>query len=228
MTLCKQICILAALALSCVFISISPAQNQGQGQVQAAGQKADSPLLAAVEAKYAGKSFSADFSQTARLAALDMTETAEGKAWFSHPGKMRWQYLAPDRHEIITNGVRLWIFRPDENQVMIGSAAAFLKPGTGGAFLSDITKIRESFSIEAGKKGKAFAELVLTPKTQTPDLARAVITVALPGHEIQMVVTQNIYGDTTRFIFTNIRFKTPDPALFNFTIPDGTSVIEME
>lgn len=191
-------------------------------------QDRTSALLSAVEARYAGKAFSADFSQAARLAALEITEKAEGKAWFSHPGKMRWQYLTPDRHEIITNGVRLWIFRPDENQVMIGSAAAFFKPGTGSAFLSDITRIRKDFSIEPGRQEEGFAELILTPKTEMPDLSRAIITIALPAHEIQMVVTENMYGDTTRFIFTHIRFDTPDPAMFDFTIPDGTSVIEME
>lgn len=185
-------------------------------------------LLSAVEAKYAGRGFSADFSQTARLSALDMTEKASGKVWFSHPGKMKWRYLTPDCHEIITNGVTLWIFRPDENQVMIGRAATFFTPGTGGAFLSDITQIRNSFSIELGQKDKKFAELVLTPKTESPDLAKAVITIALPSHEIQMVTTENVYKDTTRFIFTNIRFADVDPAMFNFIIPDDTSVIEME
>lgn len=211
---------LPCLMLSVLFCLLAVPQTRAA--------EAPEALLSAVEAKYAGKGFSADFSQAARLAALDITETATGKAWFSHPGKMRWQYLTPDRHEIITDGVLLWIFRPDEHQVMTGSATTMFKPGTGGAFLSDITQIRESFDIEAGKQEAGFAELVLTPKTETPDLSRAVITVALPSHEIQMVVTENIYGDTTRFIFTNIRFKTPDPAMFNFTIPDGTSVIEME
>ena len=191
-------------------------------------QEGKAALLSSIEARYAGKAFSADFNQAARLAALEITETAAGKAWFSHPGKMRWQYLTPDRHEIITNGIRLWIFRPDENQVMIGSAAAFFKPGTGGAFLSDITRIRKDFTIDEGRQDEGFAELILTPKKEMPDLSRVTLTITLPSHDIQMVVTENMYKDTTRFIFTNIRFETPDPAMFDFIIPDGTSVIEMQ
>ncbi len=212
----KRICLLALLIAVVALPGICPAQVDTQS------------LLSKVEARYAGKAFSADFSQAARLTALEITETATGKAFFSHPGKMRWQYLTPDRHEIITNGVQLWIFRPDEDQVMIGSAAAFFKPGTGGAFLSDIASIRKDFSIEAGRQDKAFAELILTPKKEMPDLSRVTLTIALPSHEIQMVVTENIYKDTTRFIFTNIHFSTPDPAMFDFIIPDGTSVIEMQ
>ncbi len=184
-------------------------------------------LLTGLEQKYARKSFSADFNQAARVAALDLTESATGQAWFSHPGQMRWLYLAPDRHEIITNGKDLWIYRPDEDQVMVGSAAPFFQTGAGGAFLSDITRIKTDFSIELGKADDSYAQLILTPKKESPDLAVIRITIARASHQIEMVVTENIYGDSTRFIFSNIRFNDPDPAMFNFTIPDGTSVIEM-
>ncbi len=184
-------------------------------------------ILTGIEQKYAHKSFSADFNQAARLAALDLTETATGQAWFSHPGRMRWLYLTPDRHEIITNGKELWIYRPDEEQVMIGDAAPFFQAGAGGAFLSDITRIKTDFTIELGKADDSYAQLILTPKKESPDLAVIRITIARASHQIEMVVTENIYGDSTRFIFSNIRFNDPDPAMFNFTIPDGTSVIEM-
>ncbi|HCY86710.1 MAG TPA: outer membrane lipoprotein carrier protein LolA [Desulfobacteraceae bacterium] len=184
-------------------------------------------LLAGLEKKYANRGFSADFNQAARLVALDITETATGKAWFTHPGKMRWLYLAPDRHEIITDGQLMWIYRPEENQVMRGTAAPFFESGAGGAFLSDITRIQKDFSIALGKSEADFAQLILTPKKETQDLAVIRITIALPSHEIQVVETENVYGDTTRFVFTNIRFTPPDPAMFQFTIPDGVSVIEM-
>jgi outer membrane lipoprotein carrier protein len=212
----KPICLMALFITLTALPGTCPAQDSG------------AVLLNGIEARYAGKTFSATFNQTARLAALEITEKAQGKVWFSHPGKMRWQYLTPDRHEIITNGKQVWLFRPDENQVMIGSAAAFFKPGAGGAFLSDITRIRKDFSIEAGQQDEGFAELVLTPKKQMPELSGVTLTIALPSHDIQMVVTENIYGDTTRFIFTDILFAPPDPAMFDFIIPDGTSVIEMQ
>ncbi len=185
-------------------------------------------ILTGIEKKYTHKGFSADFSQTARLSALDTTEKATGKAWFSHPGKMRWLYLTPDRHEIITNGKSLWIYRPDENQVMQGSAENFFSSGAGGTFLSDITLIRRTFSIGLGKVTDTHAELILTPNNDTQDIKTILIMVARPSHEIQVVLTENAYGDTTRFIFTNIQFDMPEPAMFEFIIPEGTSMIEMD
>ncbi|WDP84567.1 MAG: outer membrane lipoprotein carrier protein LolA [Desulfobacter sp.] len=184
-------------------------------------------LVTGLEKTYANKSFSADFEQVARLTALDLTEIATGKAWFSHPGKMRWRYDTPDVHEIITNGTTLWIFRPEENQVMQGSAAPFFKAGAGGSFLSDISRIRNNYKISLGKTDPKFAELILTPKKENPDLKSIGITIDLPSHQIQIVATENIYGDTTRFYFTHIIFEDPDPDNFSFTLPEGVSIIEM-
>ena len=211
------------LLLTGILVLNSPAFCNTSGQ----DTQLKNEILAGIEQRYAHKSFSADFNQAARLAALDITETATGQAWFSHPGKMRWLYLSPDRHEIITNGKELWIYRPDEDQVMTGDAAPFFQTGAGGAFLSDITRIKTDFTIELGKTDASYAQLILTPKKENPDLAVIRITIQRKTHEIEMVVTENIYGDSTRFIFSNIRFNDPDPAMFNFTIPDGTSIIEM-
>lgn len=185
-------------------------------------------IVSGIEAKYANKSFSADFEQASHLTALDVTETAKGRAWFSHPGKMKWAYESSDNHEIITNGKELWIYRPEENQVMTGNAAPFFQSGSGGAFLADIRKIREEFSVEPGESGDNFAQLILTPKKQTPELAKIRITVDLPGYEIPVVETENIYGDTTKFIFTNIQFSVLDEQIFEFTPPPGTEIIEIE
>ena len=80
-------------------------------------ENAQEAVLSAIEKKYAGKSFEASFYQISKLEALDITEKASGKASFSHPGKMKWEYLEPEQHEIITNGKSLWIYRPEENQV---------------------------------------------------------------------------------------------------------------
>ena len=40
-------------------------------------------ILTALEQKYSGKSFSTSFIQASRLTALDITEKASGKAFFS-------------------------------------------------------------------------------------------------------------------------------------------------
>ncbi|MCP4719316.1 MAG: outer membrane lipoprotein chaperone LolA, partial [Desulfobacteraceae bacterium] len=181
--------------------------------------------LTAIEKLYTGKGFQADFSQISKLAALEITETASGKAWFNHPGKMKWLYLKPQRHEIITDGQTLWIYRPDQDQVMKGDAQKFFKAGAGSAFLSDIGLMRKNFTMEVKETNDTHLSFLLTAKQKNPDLVSILIRVSRTTHVIQQVTTRNAYGDTTLFEFTNIQFKQMDASIFEFKIPEGSSII---
>lgn len=185
-------------------------------------------VLSAIEKKYSGKSFEADFTQISTLTALDIKEEASGHAFFSHPGKMRWQYSAPEQHEIITNGKNLWIYRPDENQVMQGDASSFFKSGAGGAFLSDISLVRKNYTIRVKEATADHVEIDLVAKIETPEISLIVIRVSKKNNEIQRVVTHNAYNDTTLFEFKNIRFKDIDPAVFEFKASEGLNIIKMD
>ena len=185
-------------------------------------------ILTALEKKYTGKSFEADFTQVSRLAALDITERASGRATFSHPGKMIWQYLEPEQHEIITNGESLWIFRPQENQVMQGNAAQFFKAGAGGAFLSDISLIRKNYTIKVKEVTADYVEIDLVAKWKNPDITSIIIRISQKKSEIVRVVTYNLYDDTTLFEFSNIQFKKIDPGIFEFKVPSGVNIIDMD
>ncbi len=191
-------------------------------------------LITAIEKKYTGNSFTADFTQVSTLAALDMSEEAVGRAWFSYPRKMKWQYLKPDRHEIITNGTTLWIHRPHENQVMVGNAAPFFQNGAGGAFLADMGKIRNHYEIQVAQVEDNWTDLVLTPietalaTGPASELKSIHIRVLTPSHQIQQVTTTNIHGDTTRITFTRIQFTAMPDNWFDFTVPEGTDILKMD
>ncbi len=184
-------------------------------------------VLDGLEDQYAGRSFSAEFEQTSILTALDISETASGKAWFSHPGKMKWQYLAPERHDIITNGNTLWIYRPDENQVMQGDASQFFASGAGGAFLSDISKIRDNFSVSVTETTDQWVELQLDAPPENTDIQSIRIQVNRTDFQIQTVTTVNTAKDITRFELSDIQFQDMPDHWFEFEIPSGTHIIDM-
>ena len=209
----------ASIFCCCIFLSIASAT--GNNIVK-------EDILTTIEKKYDGKSIEANFTQISRLAALDITEKASGRALFSHPGKMKWEYLEPEHHEIITNGKFLWIFRPQENQVMLGDASFFFKSGAGGAFLSDISLIRKNFTIRVKEVTADYVEINLNAQKKNADISSIVIRISQKKSEIIRVVTYNPYDDTTLFEFSNIQFKKIDPDVFEFKIPDGVNIIEMD
>ncbi|MBF0389997.1 MAG: outer membrane lipoprotein carrier protein LolA [Desulfamplus sp.] len=184
--------------------------------------------LAAIEQRYSGKEFSATYEQTSILKALDVTEVASGRVFFSHPGKMRWEYSAPEVHQIISDGVNLWIYKPDEKQVSKGSAANFFKEGAGGAFLSDISTMRKNYKITLNGADDSMVEMTMIPIKKNPDISSITVTVAKPDYNIKKIVTFNSYGDATELLFSNINFIDLDESMFEFSIPNGVDIIYMD
>ena len=187
-------------------------------------------ILSKIEKRYALSGFTAGFFQSSTIKALNITDTAVGKISIKRPGKMRWIYEAPEQQSIITDGTRLWIYRPDDNQVMLGVAPSYFGGGKGASFLTDIRVMKESFDITVETPDSPDRyKLKLVPKQKTIDITHIFVWISPETWEVAEVATYNTYGDETRLEFSNIEFidDLPDP-LFMFTIPDGVDMIQLD
>jgi outer membrane lipoprotein carrier protein len=187
-------------------------------------------ILNGIERRYDGKGFSAAFFQESILKAMQITDTAEGRLTVKRPGKMRWEYTIPEAQSIITDGHSMWIYRPTDNQVMVGKAPEYFGGGKGAGFLSDIRLLRKSFTIQMqAAENKDYYRLKLVPVKPTPELADIVISAAKATFQIDQVVTHNAYGDETRIVLSDYQFDIdPGDGLFNFVIPSGADVVKMD
>jgi outer membrane lipoprotein carrier protein len=187
-------------------------------------------IITHVEKRYSVPGFTAQFSQTSTIKAMDITDTASGTAFFKRPGKMRWDYDTPERQVIITDGDTLWVFRPDDHQVMIGKAPSFFKGGKGFSFLTDMKEIRQKFKMTLEKKGpEGFFVLKLLPREKTYDVAQILLTISKATFDIVEIETYNSYGDETRFVFSNIQFKQKiNDSLFHFKVPEDVEVLHLD
>ena len=187
-------------------------------------------ILDRLEQHYTNKSFTAEFGQESTLKAMDITDFATGKMYVRYPGMMRWEYEKPEKQIIITDGQKLWIYRPDDNQVMTGSAPAFFSDGKGASFLSDIKLIREKFNISlAQSKDDFFYELKLIPLEKTLDVDDIRISVTKSTFTVIRIITYNSYGDENRIELINNTFNVKlDDSLFSFNIPPGADVLEID
>lgn len=189
-------------------------------------------ILDGIEKRYSVPGFSADFIQESTLKAMNIVDTAEGNLKVKRPGMMRWEYESPDPQVIITDGDRLWIYRPEDNQVMVGKAPAFFKDGKGAGFLSDMKLFRDKFTIFLENTGIVSGDdyhLKLFPQDESLELAAIILVVDPETFIIKNIVTYNAYEDETRIRMTNYQFdQNFDEDLFNFTIPKGVDILEME
>ena len=187
-------------------------------------------ILNRMEKHYTGNNFRAQFIQESTVKAMQITDFASGKIFVRYPGKMRWEYEKPEKQVIITDGFKLWIYRPADNQVMVGNAPAFFSDGKGASFLSDITLIRKKFNISLGQsKDDFFYELKLEPLEKTLDVTDIRLSVTKNTFTVIRVVTYNSYGDENRIELLNHRFKVNlEDSLFSFDAPPGTDVLQLD
>ncbi len=186
-------------------------------------------IIAGVEARYNVPGFTAEFDQESILKAMAVTDTASGTLMVRQPGKMRWEYLVPDPQTIITDGNDLWVYRPEENQVMVGKAPVFFGKGKGAGFLSNIGIVREGFQItQAPETDPERYRLKLVPNKSSVDLMEMELEISKKRFDLVRIITVNVYGDETRIVLKNFNFDQPPSAdLFRFKIPEGADVVQM-
>lgn len=189
-------------------------------------------IIAGIEKRYTGSAFSARFVQQSTLKALEITDTASGRLFAKEPGMMRWEYEKPDPQTIITDGIELWIYRPADNQVMVGKAPTFFSGGKGAGFLSDIGALRRRFEIsleEESEDPQTLYRLKLIPLEPIPDVATIFISIDRQTYDVTQVITYNVYDDETRIRFIGLRFEPEmNSNLFNFEIPENADVVKID
>lgn len=190
-----------------------------------------SQIIQALEARYSVEGFSADFDQESTLKAMDITDTASGRLYVKRPGMMRWEYDRPERQIIVSDGISLWIYRPDDNQVFKGRAPAVFGDGKGASFLADIGLMRRQFDIhlESGPGEEDHYLLRLRPHQPTEGLREIFLRLTRDTYDVVEILTVNMYDDETRIALKNIRFQPElEDRLFNLTLPEGVDVQFME
>ena len=186
-------------------------------------------IMESIEKKYSQDGFSAGFNQISTLKALDITDTASGRMIVKCPGMMKWEYEKPEKQIIISNGDRLWVYRPEDNQVLTGRAPEFFKEGKGAGFLSDMKILRKKFNITLMKsESDSFYMLKLLPNKKMLDILSIFIKVLKSNFSIVQIITHNLYEDETKIDLFDIKFKDKiDASIFNFIIPEGVDILQI-
>jgi outer membrane lipoprotein carrier protein len=143
---------------------------------------------------------------------------------------MRWQYTAPEPQTIVTDGTRLWVYRPADRQVMVGAAPSFFGDGKGAGFLADIDQLRSRFEIAPSPESPGSrCGLTLVPRQKQPEIMRIELEILPEAFTIEAITTFNAYGDKTRIVLQDVVFHDHiDDALFVFKIPEGVEIMQMD
>ena len=210
----------------------------------------EAPFAARAAGPGAIDNFQAGFIQTSRIVSLDREQKGGGKVTvrLARPGAdnfpaFRWEYEKPSPQEIISDGHTLWVYLPENQQVIESKLdrSSLNKAGNPLLFLAELGDLSKVFTIswaDPKEDGAGNYLLKLVPKEPSPLLQSLQIAVrrqALPQFApagkkrifpILATTVVDAGGNSTRIEFDDIRMNLKLPGdFFHFRIPKGVEVL---
>ena len=165
----------------------------------------------------------ADFSQTVADKTGRVTQQASGRMAFARPGKFRWDYSKPYEQVIVGDGVKLWLYDADLEQVTVKPLGDVIA-GTPAALLAGDNAIEKYFAMKDAGQGGGLEWLEATPKNRDTTFER--IRMGFKGDTlVQMELFDHFGQRTTLKLSRMVRNPAIPASRFTFTPPKGADII---
>jgi outer membrane lipoprotein carrier protein len=202
------------------------------GQIAARAADSTAPeLAAALQRKYDSiKDFSADFSHDYEGGVLRKKITERGHLLVKKPGKMRWDYSAPEPKQFVSDGVKMYSYIPEDKQVVVAAVPPDSEAPTPTLFLAGKGNVTRDFTpslvdAPAGMPPGSRA-LKLVPKARQRDYDWLVLVLDPASLAIRGLLTVDAQGGQSSFSFTNLKENVGlADKEFAFKIPRGVDVV---
>jgi outer membrane lipoprotein carrier protein len=202
----------------------------GAAATKAADQTA-SELAQALQRRIdAIKDFSTDFVHSYQGGVLKKQITERGHLLVKKPGKMRWDYTAPEPKQFVSDGLKLYSYVPQDKQVIVSPVGRDDDATTPALFLAGKGSLVRDFTpslvdLPMGLPPGSRA-LKLVPKARERDYDWLVLAVDPSTLAIRGLVTSDAQGGTSTFSFLNLKENVGvADSEFVFKIPRGVDVI---
>ncbi len=185
-------------------------------------------ILGALQARYEGiTDLRAEFVQEAHIASLGKRDLSRGHVVVQRPGRMRWEYVAPERRVIVLDGDTLRVYTPADAQLQIAGLAGGFSP-TALGFLLGKGDLRADFTSELlVQEERPEIGLRLRPRGDAA-FEHLEMWLAPDSHQLRESVVVDVFGNRTSVRFTKIAENGGvDDAAFEIRVPDGTEVIDL-
>jgi outer membrane lipoprotein carrier protein len=192
-------------------------------------------LLGKVQSTYASiDTLHGNFKQDSYVAALDEQETSSGEMWFGKPGKMRWVYAKPRPQTVVINGGTLWLYQPENRQVVIDDIGNVLLSSLPVSFMMGLGNLSRDFELKGACKAGEGVVLRLVPQKKE---GRSDQAEALEGFELLVDADQglpkgakisSLGGNMTAIVFSNLSTKGGSQPASRFVLeyPKGVDVMD--
>lgn len=214
--------------------------------VPALGKGEAAELSARLETRYRSArtlqaTFLERYSENGRL-----LRSESGTAYFRRPGKMRWEYEAPEQNLFLVDGKTAWFYVPADHTVTRVPAKQSADYRTPMALLAGemkISRVCSRVDLAVGEKPEIPGNVVLycairgagnagvrrgSTSETSPDAEgdEAFFELAPQSGELARILVRQAGGVEIEFRFANWRLDPPLPApMFRFYVPAGVAIV---
>lgn len=173
------------------------------------------------------KDFTADFTHTYEGGVLKRKSTERGTVQVKKPGRMRWEYTAPEKKTFVSDGTKMYSYVPADKQVIVSSVPAGDEATTAVMFLAGKGNLARDFDVAYAETAlPGSVALRLNPRQKQRDYDWLIVVVDSATLRIRALTAADQQGGRSTFEFTNYRENTGvADSVFAFTIPRGADVI---
>jgi outer membrane lipoprotein carrier protein len=176
------------------------------------------------------KTFKANFTQTYTIKVQNVKKVSTGKVTFEKPGKMSWNYDAPNGNRVVSDGTTIRVYEK-ENEQMYETPVKGSQYPAALSFLIGQGKLTNDFTLRlldaAQMKFEGGYVLEGTPKAATPAYQKILLYVDAQTNQVRRVLILDAQGNKNRFDFSAPVVNQAVPkGEFEFTAPPGTRVIK--
>lgn len=167
------------------------------------------------------------FEQTLVSGAFGAGLQERGWLYVSRPGRMRFDYLEPERKVAVVDGERTWLYIEEDAEMMRGRLedTGDLLPTLLAGERPLALIFKATLDAAEGSGEPPAYRLRLTPFGGSEAFESVVVTVDPPEFGIGSAEVLDAAGNTMLYRFSEMRRNGGvDPALFNFEPPPGTTV----
>jgi len=174
----------------------------------------------------ATKTLTADFRQTVESPTLAKPLESHGTVAFEKPNRMRWEDAKPDEQVIVGDGETLWVYQPEDKQVIKAPLGEAFQATTPVTFLAGLGRLDRGFEATLDADEPERWRLRLVPRRDAA-VGTLGLTVRKKDASIEEARITDPVGTTTKIAFSNERRNVDvDAARFRFTPPPGVDVIK--
>ncbi len=166
---------------------------------------------------------SASFEQTIYDRSKKVVQESRGTLAFQRPGKFRWTYVKPYAQLIVGDGVKVWIYDEDLNQVTVRRLDQALG-STPAALLAGNNEVVKAFRLTDLGVREGLEWLEASPRGKEGSFDKLRLGFGFSG--LERMELEDSFGQTTVMRFTAFeRNPKLDAGTFKFTTPKGADVL---